>query len=771
MDTAPCIRENKTLNKLKTNQNLSKLLLKAKKCCIEDEYIRCLNLLDQIVYISSLHIRELRSILRERVNDLQGAYCDIKCCSKSPANAIIAARLLAKLGYVEKSIAMLRSLLESLSEKERQRFSSLALGIAGRRFDLELLFINNSIIRELDLQMKGCAIEHFLALGELDSLQRIVGEDTSQIALLQNSELIRDCNLYKNNNQNFRSHIKKIINNLRGWLSIDEACLLATLASQLPPEKVILEVGSFQGRSTCALAAGSKIGSNNKIHVVDTFSSLNGIFPESTLPVFLKNIKTKGFSKLVTIHQNTSAKEAEKWFNRDIGLLFIDADHSYESVKNDFNSWSRHLAHNGLIVFHDSNQKGPNRLILEILKNERYKVVTYCDSITVICLNSPINKSGNNHLWQTFLGALGENFAIWCVKEKVKLKVSALERFDYALALLGKLEEKKIKCQTPATCVTDQPTVLVDVTYKCNSLCAYCQWGNQVNSSSQHLPLKAVLLSAKKIKDFQATRVVISGGEPLLHPKLPQIISYYRKIIDSVVLITNGHKLNMQTVSCLIKSGLTGLAVSIDSMDSKKSEVTRGTDPTIHNQIISELKAISEEKINLEIGINSVVSSLTANWKNVKEILNFGKSINAKYVKFQPIFDDGYVTKNAPYLKLNSSNCLELYRIAKKIQNKKYSFTNPPGFWENIADIAMGKLLDPRSCNLKDRLFMIQNYQGICYWLPSSYFSDTKKITSQTIKHQKEKFEALKKHCQVDYHCFCLQNLSHVWDSKEGFDE
>ena len=43
-------------------------------------------------------------------------------------------------------------------------------------------------------------------------------------------------------------------------------------------------------------------------------------------------------------HQNT----------KDVDLIFIDGDHSYEGCMNDINSWYDHLTVNGHIVFHDS---------------------------------------------------------------------------------------------------------------------------------------------------------------------------------------------------------------------------------------------------------------------------------------------------------------------------------------------------------------------------------------------------------------------------------
>ncbi len=328
---------------------------------------------------------------------------------------------------------------------------------------------------------------------------------------------------------------------------------------------------------------------------------------------------------------------------------------------------------------------------------------------------------------------------------------------------LSKIVSTQNQKKRSKTSITDQPTTVIDITYICNSHCRYCQWGNSKNPQKSHLQEEECLLSPKIIDALGATRIVLSGGEPRLHPKLSHIVSYYRKIVGSVVLITNGYDLSKEEVDTLISHGLTGLAVSLDSIDPKESEMTRGTSPNDHKRLINELGEIGKQRRDFELGINCVVSSVTANWRTVRSLLEFGKEIHADYVKFQPIFDDGYVEKNAPDLKLNASNCSDLYRISANLDSFDHPLTNPPGFWENIADLAMGKLLDPETCSQKENSIYVRNNLRICYWLPSVSYTELKRLSAETIKSKRGIFENAKGDCKVDYHCFCLQNLSHVW--------
>ena len=94
--------------------------------------------------------------------------------------------------------------------------------------------------------------------------------------------------------------------------------------------------------------------------------------------------------------QRTSLAAAELPFGAPIDLVFIDADHSYDAVRNDFLAWSPKLASDGLIALHDSRvcdarpdlgpSAGPVRLSSEIAAGqfEGWRLVDTVDSLSVI---------------------------------------------------------------------------------------------------------------------------------------------------------------------------------------------------------------------------------------------------------------------------------------------------------------------------------------------------------------------------------------------------
>jgi hypothetical protein len=135
-------------------------------------------------------------------------------------------------------------------------------------------------------------------------------------------------------------------------------------------KKPIVEIGSWLGRSTIVLAGGSKDGNGSMIYSVDTWKDLadNNNFYKDFYPDFIENIKYAGVDDRITILKGKSVDMAKYYrenIGEEIGVLFIDADHEYESIKSDYDSWSPMV--NGTIAFHDyTHCSGVKRFIDEL---------------------------------------------------------------------------------------------------------------------------------------------------------------------------------------------------------------------------------------------------------------------------------------------------------------------------------------------------------------------------------------------------------------------
>ncbi|WP_300155324.1 class I SAM-dependent methyltransferase [Solidesulfovibrio sp.] len=180
-----------------------------------------------------------------------------------------------------------------------------------------------------------------------------------------------------------------------GFLDPIEGYALLLLAEFGPGVGSIVEIGSYAGRSTCYLAKGAKRAHREKIVAVDHFRGSpehrSGGANESAhvlrgdlFDVFGENLKKAGLDDWVRPLRLSSAEAVAGW-SHPVRLLFIDGDHSYEASRQDFESWSRWLAPQGLAVFHDIEIfDGVTRYYEELLSRGEYREALSVGSLRAV---------------------------------------------------------------------------------------------------------------------------------------------------------------------------------------------------------------------------------------------------------------------------------------------------------------------------------------------------------------------------------------------------
>jgi MoaA/NifB/PqqE/SkfB family radical SAM enzyme len=107
---------------------------------------------------------------------------------------------------------------------------------------------------------------------------------------------------------------------------------------------------------------------------------------------------------------------------------------------------------------------------------------------------------------------------------------------------------------------------------RCNLSCAYC---NEYDEVSKPVPLPVLRRRLDKLADLGTAMITVSGGEPLLHPELEEMVAHMRERGMVSSLITNGYLLTVERIEKLNRAGLDFLQISIDNVEpddvSKKS--------------------------------------------------------------------------------------------------------------------------------------------------------------------------------------------------------
>ena len=179
----------------------------------------------------------------------------------------------------------------------------------------------------------------------------------------------------------------KATENIGGWLTEAEGFFLYKVAEKIKNGNVIVEVGSWKGKSTICLGNGSKDGNKVKIFAIDPHigsSEHQKMFGEvDTFEEFKQNINKAGIAEYIEPIRDAS-ENAAKTFNQKIEFVFIDGAHEYNFVKRDFESWFPKVMSGGFLAFHDSwHFIGPNlATAIPLITSSKIKNPHLVDTIT-----------------------------------------------------------------------------------------------------------------------------------------------------------------------------------------------------------------------------------------------------------------------------------------------------------------------------------------------------------------------------------------------------
>jgi precorrin-6B methylase 2 len=168
----------------------------------------------------------------------------------------------------------------------------------------------------------------------------------------------------------------------------------------------IVEIGAYKGKSTIALASGSKMARREKVFSIDPHSG-------GTLEIFRKNIAKSGLSGQVITLVADSRAGREK-FEGLIRLIFIDGLHDYDSVKADIELWKDRVIDGGILAFHDYNYSTVHQAVKELTDSPGYFIEAEVGCTVFVSKGKRINRE----LFQTIRVYNGLKQAIFAGKVK-----------------------------------------------------------------------------------------------------------------------------------------------------------------------------------------------------------------------------------------------------------------------------------------------------------------------------------------------------------------
>jgi MoaA/NifB/PqqE/SkfB family radical SAM enzyme len=214
---------------------------------------------------------------------------------------------------------------------------------------------------------------------------------------------------------------------------------------------------------------------------------------------------------------------------------------------------------------------------------------------------------------------------------------------------------------------TDHPVMahLIPIR-RCNLSCTYC---NEFDDFSKPVPLDTVRERIDKLADLGTSIVTLSGGEPLLHPDLDDIIRRMRRRGVIAGMITNGYLLTADRIKRLNDAGLDHMQISIDNVmpDDVSKKSLKVLDKKL--QLLSEFS-------NFHVNINSVLGGGIHN-------PNDALTVSRRALELGFTSTVGIIHDHEGQLRPLGETERNIYLSIKKLEKSNYSRFN--WFQESIA--------------------------------------------------------------------------------------
>ena len=151
-------------------------------------------------------------------------------------------------------------------------------------------------------------------------------------------------------------------NEIAGWFDLAKAIAVQQLVKRLPAGARLVELGSYQGRSSVAIAA--VMPPDSILFCVDHFQGSEehrkmNLDLSGMLAAFKHNIERFGVKDRVRILAMSTSQAAGHFAPETVDLMLLDSAHDYESVRTDILEWYPKLKPGGLFFCDDYHPNWP----------------------------------------------------------------------------------------------------------------------------------------------------------------------------------------------------------------------------------------------------------------------------------------------------------------------------------------------------------------------------------------------------------------------------
>jgi molybdenum cofactor biosynthesis enzyme MoaA len=140
------------------------------------------------------------------------------------------------------------------------------------------------------------------------------------------------------------------------------------------------------------------------------------------------------------------------------------------------------------------------------------------------------------------------------------------------------------------------------VTRRCNLSCGYC---TEYDNVSGMIPVATLRERIDALHRLRVVNISMLGGEPLMHPQLPEVVEYGERHAQ-VSVTTNGFLLTRELIEGLNDAGLSNMEVSVDAVSADRSGYIQKCLKTIRPKLL-----LLRELARFDVHVNMVLCEHT----------------------------------------------------------------------------------------------------------------------------------------------------------------
>lgn len=236
--------------------------------------------------------------------------------------------------------------------------------------------------------------------------------------------------------------------------------------------------------------------------------------------------------------------------------------------------------------------------------------------------------------------------------------------------------------------------IYYEITNECNLRCKTCLPASTVARKGE-LSINQIIKFAYKLSKHGADSFYITGGEPMLYPKIDLLIDTLSKIGYSISVISNGYNLTPKIIEVL-KATNTKVNVSLDGATKETNDFVRGDGS--YDQAIKSIKLLATN--NIPVVLCCTVTNL--NFNELHAIGQIGLENNCYKVLYSEVVNGGRAKKNWDFLNLQEEQKSELPLLIEAIANELYNnekFGRDENCWVDGSSLYINSLGNAYLCS------------------------------------------------------------------------